>query len=364
MAAALQDVGFLEYDLISPGRGQLPWLFRAKLKDDAGQPSLAIQFGKITVDIERAAAKRKLVDVEAVRVKPSITKKVVSSSSLAATTPSATTTAAAGTAPSTTVAGGQAPQRGRPPSAEQSARERSRSNRCKPEPWFEVLDCGGAGNCFYNCVGASYAVSRDKFTWKDAQRLANTRGCTLRAELASYIREKAAAFKPFWLPPEEPQTEAEHLNLKQAEGLAGLDRPKRWVDDIAIRATTKRLNCRVIIVVGSVDKPSQIISFGKKIDWEDRPQVVIPLLYSDKRYQLIVPKQGHSLRWIWKGRLAAAAGCFFGFCDFCGHRPLGKWLLEGSFRGFFGHSGCKGRLAAAAGRFLGNCDCTWWTAFA
>ena len=152
-------------------------------------------------------------------------------------------------------------------------------------------------------------MSRDKFNWKDAQRLANTRGCALRAELASYIREKAAAFKPFWLPPEEPQTEAERLNLKQAEGgeplytweayLAGLDRPKRWVDDIAIRATTKRLNCRVIVVVGSVDKPSQIISFGKKIDWEDRPQVVIPLLYSDKHYQLIVPKQGHSLPQAW-----------------------------------------------------------------
>ena len=323
MAAALQDVGFLEYDLISPGRGQLPWLFRAKLKDDAGQPSLAIQFGKITVDIERAAAKRKLVDVEAVRVKPSITKKVVSSSSLA-------TTAAAGTAPSTTAAGGQAPQRGRPPSAEQSARERSRPNRCKPEPWFEVLDCGGAGNCFYNCVGASYAVSRDKFTWKDAQRLANTRGCALRAELASYIREKAAAFKPFWLPPEEPQTEAEHLNLKQAEGLAGLDRPKRWVDDIAIRATTKRLNCRVIIVVGSVDKPSQIISFGKKIDWEDRPQVVIPLLYSDKHYQLIVPKQvTHFLKhgWIWN--LARQAWCRVVEASHCHvDRPLHRADLQ------------------------------------
>ena len=106
-----------------------------------------------------------------------------------------------------------------------------------------------------------------------------------------------------------PSNLFERVNLKQAEGgeplftweayLAGLDRPKRWVDDLAIRATTKRLNCRIIIVVDSVDKPSQLISFGKKIDWEDRPQVVVPLLYADKHYQLIVPRQGHSLPQAW-----------------------------------------------------------------
>ena len=303
VVAALQDVGFTEYNLLSPGHGQLPWLFRAKLTDDTGQSALAIQFGKVTDDIERAAAKRRMVDVEAVRVRPTREQKASSPPSLSAAPSVPTTATGPATTPAPMAVDGQIPQRGRPHSSEKSARDRSRSNRSKAEPWFEVIDCGGAGNCYFNCVGASYAVS------KDAQRLANTRGCALRAELASYIREKAAAFKPFWLFSEEPQTEAERLNLKQAEGgeplytweayLAGLDRPKRWVDDIAIWATAKRLNCRVIVVVGSVDKPSQIISFGKKIDWEDRPQVVIPLLYSDKHCQLIVPKQGHSLPQAW-----------------------------------------------------------------
>ena len=307
--AALLDVGFTEYSLLSSGHGQVPWLFRAKLADDKGQSALAIQCGKVTVDIEPAAARRRMVDVQAVQVKPAREHKASLPPSVSVAPSAPTTATGPAAAPEPMAVDGQAPQRGRPNSSEKSARDRSRSNRSKVDPWFEVIDCGGAGNCFFNCVGASYAVSRDKFNWKDAQRLANTRGCTLRAELASYIREKAAVFKPFWLPPEEPQTEAERLNLKQAEGgeplytweayLAGLDRPKRWVDDIAIRATTKRLNCRVIIVVGSVDQPSQIISFGKKIDWEDRPQVVIPLLYSDKHYQLIVPKQGHSLPQAW-----------------------------------------------------------------
>ena len=294
VAAALQDVGFTEYNLLSPGQGQLPWLFKAKLTDDTGQSALAIQFGKVTVDIERAAAKRRMVDVEAVRVRPTREQKASSPPSLSAAPSVPTTATGPATTPAPLAVDGQIPQRGRPHSSEKSARDRSRSNRSKAEPWFEVIDCGGAGNCYFNCVGASYAVSRDKFNWKDAQRLANTRGCALRAELAIYIREKAAAFKPFWLPPEEPQTEAECLNLKQAEGgeplytweayLAGLDRPKRWVSDIAM--------------VGSVDKPSQIISFGKKIDWEDRPQVVIPLLYWDKHYQLRVTHfLRHGLSW-------------------------------------------------------------------
>ena len=68
LEAALNDVGFSGFEVLSPGRGRLPWLFRAQLKADAGQPALAIQVGKITVDVERAVAKRKLVNFESSRL--------------------------------------------------------------------------------------------------------------------------------------------------------------------------------------------------------------------------------------------------------------------------------------------------------
>ena len=67
---ALADVGFTEFEVLSPGRGRLPWLVRARLKQDGGQPSLAIQVGKVAIDMERAIAKRKLVNLEAVRLNP------------------------------------------------------------------------------------------------------------------------------------------------------------------------------------------------------------------------------------------------------------------------------------------------------
>ena len=240
VAAALQDVGFLEYDLISPGRGQLPWLFRAKLKDDAGQPSLAIQFGKITVDIERAAAKRKLVDVEAVRVKPSIVKKVASPPSLAATTLSATTAAAApGTAPSTTAAGGQASQRGRPPSAEprssqlengrdpisasRSLGSRSSTVGVPSTPttiaWghlmlsAEINSTGRMPNA-WPTLGVAHCGRSWRATFGRRLRLSNL----------------------FWLPPDEPQTEAERLNLKQAEGNLFLRGRLTWLAWIGLSA--------------------------------------------------------------------------------------------------------------------------------
>ena len=174
--AALQDVGFTEYSLLSPGHGQLPCLFRAKLAEDTGQPSLVIQLDKVTIDIERAASKRRMVDVETVRMRPTRDLKASSPPSLSAAPSAPTTAAGPATTPAPMAVDGQTSQRGRQTSSEKSARDRSRSDRNKIEPWCDIVDCGGAGNCFYNCVGASYAVSRDKFNWKDAQKLANTRG--------------------------------------------------------------------------------------------------------------------------------------------------------------------------------------------
>ena len=43
----------------------MPWLRRAKFKGDGGQPALAIQIEKYTIDLERAVSRRRLVDAEA-----------------------------------------------------------------------------------------------------------------------------------------------------------------------------------------------------------------------------------------------------------------------------------------------------------
>ena len=55
--------------------GSLPWLLRAELADACGQLALAVQVGKVTIDVERAATGRKLVDVGAVRLQPTATRR-------------------------------------------------------------------------------------------------------------------------------------------------------------------------------------------------------------------------------------------------------------------------------------------------
>ena len=164
-------------------------------------------------------------------------------------------------------------------SAGEGARERSRSAPGRDDDWCDIHECGGAGSCFFNSVGAHFAVHRDRFSWPDARKLAKARGATLRAEIASYVREKASDFKPFWLPAPTPADETERVNLEQIEGgtppqswedyLAALDRPTRWADGLTFRAATKRLNCRIILVVGDVKKPTQIIAYGKAIQFKD-----------------------------------------------------------------------------------------------
>ncbi|CAE7287846.1 unnamed protein product, partial [Symbiodinium sp. CCMP2456] len=339
LIGALSAAGFSECEVLAPGRAQVPWLLRAKLKGDGGQPALAIQVGKHIVDMERATAKRKLVNVEATRLTPGSTRKVLS------TAPGTNKAPATGTTSGGTPANGKGKgpakgnqqgsddgidPRGRPAQADGGAQARSRSPKGHTEEWFEVRECGGSGNCFYNAIGAHYAAYRDNFQWPDACKLAKTRGATLKAEIADYIREKPDTFKAFWLPPPEPATETEKENLEQMEGgtppqtwdeyLQALDRPGRWADDLAFRATTKRMNCRIILVVGDVLKPSQVIAYGKPIQFkDDRQQQVIPLLYKDKHYQLITPKSGKSLPDEW---LNLPAG---------GHTTVGYFVRQGAY---------------------------------
>ena len=154
-------------------------------------------------------------------------------------------------------------------------------------------------------------MSRDNFSLADAKKLAKARGATLRAEVAGYIREKADAFKPFWLPPPTPEDEASRVNLVQIEGgqppdtweayLKALDRPTRWANDISLRATVKRLNCRIIVAVDDIKNPTQLLAYRKPIDFKDnRKQVVIPLLYREKHYQLIMAKPGKEIPESWR----------------------------------------------------------------
>ena len=317
LEAALSDVGFSSFEVISPGRGRLPWLFRAQLKADAGQPALAIQVGKITVDVERAVAKRKLVNFESTRLNVAPTTGASSKGgNKGATTAAAMIAKSAKSAagqPAAIVSPAQGSQQGAstesPAGAPGGPRQRSRSPPGRTEAWCDVHECGGSGSCFCNVVGAHFAMHRDKFDLATSCKLAKARGATLRAELAGYIREKAASFKPYWVPPAEPANETEKVNLQQMEGgdppacweeyLKALDRPNRWADDLTFRAATKRLNCRLILIVGDINKPSQLISYGKVINFKDRQQVVVPILYKDKHYQWIVPKEGKSLPEEW-----------------------------------------------------------------
>ena len=135
----------------------------------------------------------------------------------------------------------------------------------------------------------------------------------MRTEVASYIKEKPQHFKPFWLPPPAPADETERINLEQMEGgspptswesyLDALDRPGRRADDLTFRALTRRLNCRILLLVGDVKSPEQIIVYGKKVSFQDdRKQVVIPVLYKERHYQLVAPKPGREIPTEWLAR--------------------------------------------------------------
>ena len=288
LLGAFTAAGFIDFEVVSPGRGSLPC---AKLKDDGGLPSLVIQTENHSIDVERAVAKRRMINLDTEKLQ---------FSGRGATAPRRTVNPApsnaAATGPATNgtnaLAGAKAASKGKGNQAGQATtgtntgaqdpqttgggdRARSRSPVRGPSDWYDI----GAGQCFFNVVGAHYAVYRDGYTWKDACKLAKSRGAILRSEIASYIREKPDHFKPFWLPPPTPADETEKENLTQMEGgappttweeyLQALDRPGRWCDDLTFRAMTKRLNCRILLIVGDIAAPDQVIAYGKRISYKD-----------------------------------------------------------------------------------------------
>eukprot|EP00439_Symbiodinium_sp_Y106_P018821 s3194_g2.t1 len=293
LRGAFEAASFSDFEVVAPGRGALPWLLRAKLKGDEGLPALVIETSHHCIDVERAVAKRRLENVKAERL-PTTSRREVATKP--APTPDNRGTApmemegnsgkgkATGkTAPATTEGGQQG--------TAQQAQEAACSTL-----WGFIMRCTVTAT-----VGRTPAS------------LPNVGGATLRTEVASYIKEKPQHFKPFWLPPPAPADETERINLEQMEGgspptswesyLDALDRPGRRADDLTFRALTRRLNCRILLLVGDVKSPEQIIVYGKKVSFQDdRKQVVIPVLYKERHYQLVAPKPGREIPTEWLAR--------------------------------------------------------------
>ena len=199
-----------------------------------------------------------------------------------------------------------------------------------------MIECGAGGACSYNSVGLAFALrrdkvklvdarkGRDKVKLVDARKTVNSRGKTLRAELASYTLANERKFLPFWLPPEIPdnitQEERQRLLTMEdgdipttwAQCKEALGRPKRWADEVAFRASCKRMNCRIVVVIGKPDIATQFLVYGKKVPYDSytgKHQVNLLLYFDGGHYQLIVPKQGQEIPESWN-QLEQGNNCF------------------------------------------------------
>ncbi|CAE6971378.1 unnamed protein product, partial [Symbiodinium sp. CCMP2456] len=281
LRGAFEAATFSDFEVVAPGRGSLPWLVRGKLKGDEGLPALVIQTDHHCIDVERAVAKRRLENVKTERL-PIETKRAASEKTAPGPSkPPAAPDAVGGS-------GGNGKAVGKVAQAATGAVEpavdrlRSRSpTRAQPD-WFDIHDCGGAGSCLFNVVGAHYAVYRDGQTWKDAIRLAKARGATLRSE---------------------PADETEKVNLEQMEGGAP---PTTWE-----------------AYLQALDRPGRIAIINW---WRPRPARSF-LLNGWNRNQAVTRDRSHGevggCRAAWWWLLAAAATPFFlgGLFD-PGHRGL------------------------------------------
>ena len=316
--SCLSGAGLSGIEVLDRGRGRIPWLVRCSMDKDDGRTSFVVQVGTITLDLERAQPRRKLMEVSEQALQ--VDKKPVRGASTAAR-PSTPTDAEM--PPAAEVASGGDTKAGSGGGSHNEAKaeakpgkERPRSrSRERPRPWYDLVECGAGGACFYNSVGLAFALQRDKVKLVEARKTVNSRGKTLRAELASYILANEHKFLPFWLPPEVPDdiTPEERQRLLSIEDgdipvtwsqyKDALGRPRRWADEVAFRACCKRMNCRIVVALGKPDTATQFLVYGKKVPYDaytGKHQVNVLLYFEGGHYQLIVPKDGHEVPAAWQ----------------------------------------------------------------
>ena len=175
--------------------------------------------------------------------------------------------------------------------------------------WYELVECGDAGHCFYNVIATGYAISKGE-DMAVFQKALPGRGKGLRKTIAETVAKNPDAYRHWWEPPKtlvgtEAEKQTQHAErLKQEDGepagtyedyVRCLWRPNRWADEIAWRVAAERLQTIIVACHGAPNKATHFTAIG-----DPQASRTIYICYDAGHFTLIRPKVGHSFPGEWK----------------------------------------------------------------
>eukprot|EP00435_Cladocopium_sp_Y103_P007050 s1814_g2.t1 len=287
----LFDAGCTEAEIIRPPGKQKAWLVKAIVPDEHGLGVMAIQAGSRVLYLNRVQNRqRKSAEVMSV-----IRSKYQ----------------ARGTQINKDVPPNKpAPpprERSRSPSKDKKDAKDSKESQEKPGdqqnvkskeagPFAKIadrvisLDCGGAGNCGYNCLAAGLALDKGE-SFDNVKDLLEARGRTVRNDIYKHLEKHKSDYSPFFTPAESnenidagpsPQNWEEFLECTLREG--------RWIDGISLKAASKRFGIQLIVVPLVGEAKDEPMSFGTPR--AGREPIVLLLNDQQGHYTLAKLKEG------------------------------------------------------------------------
>ena len=279
----LLDAGCLEVAIIRPPGRQRSWLLKAVVPDENAIGVLGIQAGSNMLYLNRVQHKVKRSEEVVQVIRPHFKTKVGQTQKKEEKPAKHSEREATANQTATN---------------EDKARSRSPNGRGRNEVnpllaelqnKYDVRDCGGLGNCGYNCLAA--ALGLDKGEDFDAISTSLTaRGRTVRNDLYKHMTKHSQEYSAWFT--KDTQATEEHeagpIPATWTEYLEATLRDGRWIDGLSWQAASKRYGLHIIVIPLDGAEKDRPMSFGSPRS--GREPVV--LLLQSGHYQLAQRKAG------------------------------------------------------------------------
>ena len=171
---------------------------------------------------------------------------------------------------------------------------------------FDEVDCGALGACGFNCLAVGAALSRGGVLG-DLLPKARSMGITLRTQIAHHLNKHAADYRPFWQVDDKSSEKMEGgpVALDWNSWVESVKRPSRWICGLTLKAASRRLGLKVIVVQRVGDAWGLPTAFGTS-SGEVAPIILgLSSTPGEEHYILLRPKRVDDIPVAWLHALQA-----------------------------------------------------------
>ena len=162
---------------------------------------------------------------------------------------------------------------------------------------YEIVDCGGQGNCGWNSLGVAMALQRG-VSLETAQSDIATTTKTLRSDIYTHLKRHEADYRHLWVPnPEETTTTAGGPVPDSFESWCeSILRDGQWLCGLTLDAISRRCGVKIVVVEERADGSAFPFVFGPSKS--RKPPVILYL--RNEHFQLVKKRDGHSIPQDWE----------------------------------------------------------------